>query len=141
MSNGQLAYLLARLTLGINLLLHGVVRIPKIHAFAQSVAAGFQESILAPEVAQLFAYTIPVIELILGILLIVGFKIRQTLFAASVFIMLLISGSCLKEDWATVGTQMLYALFLFFLLFYLDYNRWSIDTRSKNKVDGFKTEK
>ena len=141
MSNQQLAYFLARITLGINLLLHGVVRIPKLTAFSQAIAAGFQESVIAPEIARLFAYTIPFIELILGILIILGLKTRKSLVAAAIFIIVLISGTCLKGDWATVSTQMLYALFIFFLIFYLDYNRWAIDTKNKSKVDGFKTKK
>jgi len=37
MSNQQLAFLLARITLGINLFIHGLVRIPKLNAFAEGV--------------------------------------------------------------------------------------------------------
>ncbi|MDT0675224.1 DoxX family membrane protein [Autumnicola musiva] len=131
MSSQQLAYVLARITLGLNFLLHGLVRIPKLEKFASGLASGFEGTWMPIAIAEGFAYILPFIEFLLGLLILIGFKTRQVLVGAAILIMLLIFGSGLKEDWGAVGTQMVYALFIFFLLVYLEYNRLALDTKSK----------
>ncbi|WP_373057375.1 DoxX family protein [Zunongwangia sp. H14] len=141
MSSQQLAYILARITLGLNFFMHGLVRIPKLEAFAKGLASGFEGTLLPAVIAEAFGYVLPFFELIIGALILLGFKTKQVLAAAAILIMLLIFGSGLKEDWGAVGTQMLYALFIFFLLFHLEYNRFALDAKSQKKIDGFTTKR
>ncbi|MDR6299621.1 DoxX family protein [Mesonia maritima] len=131
MSNHQLAFLLARITLGINFFLHGLIRIPKLEKFVSGIAEGFQESMLPQFLVEMFAYGIPFIEIILGFLLVFGIVSRKSLCASAVFIIILISGCALKEDWNAVATQMLYALFIFFLLKNLESEVWAIGKKEK----------
>ncbi|RFN60464.1 DoxX family membrane protein [Marixanthomonas ophiurae] len=141
MSNNQLAFFVARLTIGINLLVHGLVRIPKLDAFANGIVKGFSETYLPEILVSPFAYSLPFIEFTIGALLLLGWKTKYAAAAGGLLIALLILGSAFKEDWAAVGTQMVYAIFFFLLIKNLDHNYWSIDTNARKKVDGFKTER
>ncbi len=126
MDHKHLAYFLARITLGINFFIHGLVRLPKMESFANGVVKGFENTML-PEILVLpVAYAIPIVELILGLFLILGLLTRKTLTAAAFLIIFLIAGSAFKEDWGAVGTQMLYALYIFFLLFFQENERMAI---------------
>ncbi|MCL6218706.1 DoxX family protein [Zunongwangia pacifica] len=126
MSNHQLAFLLARITLGINFFLHGFVRIPKLEAFTNGLTQGFEGTMLPLPLIEMVAYAIPFIEVVLGIFVFLGIFSKKTLAAAAIFIMLLITGCAFKEDWSAIGTQMLYALFIFFLIKNLEYEVWAV---------------
>jgi len=141
MSNQQLAFLLARITLGINLFIHGLVRIPKLNAFAEGVTQGFQETMLPLLLVKPLAYAIPVIELLLGLAILLGIWTRKSLVASAIFIIILISGSAFQENWDGVSTQMLYALFIFFLIKNEEFNVWYLTKNSKNNIHGFTTKK
>ncbi|WP_339701060.1 DoxX family protein [uncultured Marixanthomonas sp.] len=140
-SNNQLAFFIARITIGINLLVHGLVRIPKLEAFANGIVKGFSETYLPEILVTSFAFGIPFIEFIIGSLLLIGWKTKYAAAAGGFLIALLILGSAFKEDWGAVGTQMVYAIFFFLLIKNLDHNYWSIDTNARKKIDGFKTER
>ncbi|SHI63670.1 thiosulfate dehydrogenase [quinone] large subunit [Mesonia phycicola] len=129
MNNNQLAFLLARITLGINFFLHGLVRIPKLVNFANGVTKGFEDTLLPLILVKPMAYGIPIVEIILGILLTLGISSRKTLTATAVFIIILISGSAFKEDWGAINVQMLYALFVFFLIKNLSQEVWTIGSK------------
>lgn len=131
LTNQQLAFFLARITIGINFLMHGIVRLPKLSAFATGLTQGFSETYLPEFLILPFAYVLPFIELILGILLLAGLKTRFALAASSVLIAILIFGSAFKEDWAGVGTQMIYAIFFFLLISKLEHNAWAVDSKVK----------
>ncbi|WBL22552.1 DoxX family protein [Zunongwangia sp. HRR-M8] len=130
MSNHQLAFLLARITLGINFFLHGFVRIPKLEAFANGIIQGFEGKMLPLSLVEIFAYAIPFIEVILGVLIIFGIASKKSLTATAIFIIMLITGCAFKEDWSAIGTQMLYALFIFFLIKNLKYEVWAVKKSS-----------
>lgn len=120
MTHKQLAYFLAKITLGINFFIHGLVRLPKLENFAGGVVKGFESSMLPEILVMPIAYVIPFIEMILGTMILLGILSRKALTAAAIFMIILIAGSAFKEDWGAVGTQMLYALYIFFLIFYLE---------------------
>lgn len=131
MTNRQLAYLFARTTLGINLFIHGLVRIPKLSRFAEGVIKGFEASMLPDWLISPFVYAIPFIELIAGFCILLGILTRKALSLAAILIIFLIAGSAFKEDWSAVSTQMLYALFIFFLISNLKNEVWAV-SRKRN---------
>jgi thiosulfate dehydrogenase [quinone] large subunit len=141
MSNQQLAFLLARITFGINLFIHGLVRIPKLNAFTEGVTQGFQETMLPLLLVKPLAYAIPVIELLLGLAILLGIWTRKSLVASAIFIIILISGSAFQENWSGVSTQMLYALFIFFLIKNEEFNVCYLTKNSKKNIHGFTTKK
>ncbi|MAZ29177.1 MAG: DoxX family protein [Cytophagaceae bacterium] len=137
-SNDQLAFFLARITLGINFLIHGAIRIPKLSAFAEGMTQGFAESPLPTGLVMVFGHVLPFCEAIVGLFIFLGIKTRYALVAGALIIFVLIFGSAMKEDWGAVGTQMVYALFFFFMIKYLEHDVWGLTTKPAKPVQGFK---
>ncbi|WP_295122402.1 DoxX family protein [uncultured Chitinophaga sp.] len=131
MNHRYLAFALARITLGINFLGHGLVRLPKLDAFRTGMVKDFERTFLPGPIVSAFATVLPFIEFALGLFLIIGIFTKQSLAGCAILMMILLFGTCMKEAWDSAGSQMLYALFIAFLLFNLEYNSLSIDTRKK----------
>ena len=72
MNANQLAQLVMRIGLGINMLMHGLVRIPKLVGFVGKTAAGFANTILPDVLTRAFLYGLPFVELASGILILLG---------------------------------------------------------------------
>ncbi len=73
----SVAYLLTRLPIGMSFLGHGLVRIPKISAFAEGMANNFADTVLPNFLVLAFGYVLPLLELLLGILLLGGIAMRK----------------------------------------------------------------
>ncbi len=126
----QQAYALARIILGINFLIHGLVRIPKLQAFSNGMVTQFQGSPMPAGFTKAFASVLPFAEAIIGLFILLGLLTRQALLAAGILIGILVFGTCLIEKWDIAGEQMNYALYIAALLFLGQYNAYSI-TRTR----------
>lgn len=126
----QKAYALARIILGINFLIHGLVRLPKLQAFSNGMAIQFQNSPLPASLTRIFASLLPFAEASIGLFILLGLFTRQALLAAGIVMGLLISGTCLIEKWDIASEQMVYVLYISALLFLEQYNAYTL-TRSK----------
>lgn len=62
-------------------------------------------------------YAIPCVELLIGILLLLGLFTRYTLILAFLLMFVLMFGITLKQDWSIAMQQLMYGLVLFLLLF------------------------
>jgi len=123
----ELAYLLLRLTMGINMFTHGIARILNIEGFNSWMIAQFSTTILPEFMVSLTSYIIPFAELVIGILLIIGLFTRKVLLFGALLIVLLVFGSGLQENWNVMSSQMIYAIFFFILSYLIELNRFSID--------------
>jgi thiosulfate dehydrogenase [quinone] large subunit len=131
LSHQHIAYALLRITMGVNFLAHGLVRFPQLVDFRTWMLAEFKDSMIPAVMTYAFASILPFVEFSLGILLLLGLFTRHTLVAMGVLMIMLILGSCLIEKWEFVGFQMIYALFIFVLLYLLKHNHFSIDFKLK----------
>ena len=122
-----LAFFVLRLTLGINLLLHGLVRIPKLTGFADTLVQDFDATILPAGLVRAFALALPWVEALTGALLVLGLWTRWALVLGGLTIAMLVFGSALREQWDTVGTQMIYAIVYYLLLAHRRFDRISVD--------------
>ncbi len=119
MSNKKLAVLLLRFVTGVNYLMHGAVRVfGDYSGFANAMADDFSGTFLPAFSVRLLGYAIPVAELIIGVILIVGYQLRLGLIAAFLLMAVLIFGMSLLQQWGVVGTQMIYVLALFLILYF-----------------------
>ena len=125
--NFELAFVLGRLLLGLNYLLHGLVRLPKLPAFRAHVVQQFASAPLPPALVGAFATALPFVEGTLGLLLVLGWFTRAALVGTMLVLMSLVFGSCLLENWSLVGDQMLYGLFIITLVLHLQRNRPCLD--------------
>ena len=127
-SDQRLAYALLRIVVGLNLMMHGVSRmLAGPGAFAAHMVGQFAHAPLPVWSVWGFGMMLPALEALLGLLLLLGLRTRAALVAASLLIMVLTFGSALLQDWAIVGSQLIYALVYSVLLFLLRYNGWSVD--------------
>ena len=127
-NDGRLAYALLRATLGMNLLMHGISRsLAGSGEFAAKLVLQFEHTPLPAWSVWTFGLTLPAIEAILGLLLLLGLRTRASLIAGSLLILVLTFGSALIQDWSAAGIQLTYAAVYSALLSLERYNGWSID--------------
>jgi thiosulfate dehydrogenase (quinone) large subunit len=129
----QLAYLVFRLTLGINILVHGAGRIfgPGAEAFATTTAAEFTKTALPGDLVHAFLFVLPFVEAVLGALTMLGLFTRWALLLGGLMIAILVFGTAMRSDWNTVGVQMIYAITYYLLLANRSQNRFSVDALIK----------
>ncbi|APR76118.1 Hypothetical protein A7982_01465 [Minicystis rosea] len=109
-TDAQRAHLGLRLTLGVNLAAHGLARVGHAGAFAEGLVRDFQSTWLPGWSVSAFALGLPFVELVIGVLVLVGLRTRAALFAGSAVITALTFGSCLRQAWEMAGAQLVYAL-------------------------------
>ncbi len=129
-SDGVVAYCVMRLTMGINIALHGISRqIMGQTAFLAYLNHYFERTPVIPkESLPLFAFTIMWAETIFGLLMMAGAFTRIALIGGSLVIAMLAVGSNLAQDWGIAGLQLTYALIYFVLLKYrAELNKFSVD--------------
>lgn len=126
--DNHLAFLLLRVALGANILLHGVVRLRVgSRKFSESMVKDFANTPLPPQMVAIFGYSLPTIESVIGLLLLIGLFTQLTLFAGGLLIVMLLFGKSLQSDWQTVSFQMIYVLIYFILLWLRAANYFSVD--------------
>ena len=126
LTNKELAFLMVRVGIGTNLFFHGLVRIPKLTGFVQGMESQFAETLLPGFMVTPMAYAIPFVELILGIMLLLGVKTRAALVGAAVQMLVLIVGCCFLESWGPINSQMFLLALSALLVANLHLNRFAI---------------
>jgi thiosulfate dehydrogenase [quinone] large subunit len=134
----QLAYAVFRLTLGVNILVHGAGRVfgPGAEAFASTTAAEFTKTALPAGMVHAFLIVVPFAEVVLGVLTTLGLFTRWNLTLGGLLITVLVFGTAMRSDWNTVGVQMIYAITYYLLLVNRSANRFSVDAALGYNVQG-----
>ncbi|RKG93775.1 MauE/DoxX family redox-associated membrane protein [Corallococcus terminator] len=128
LTDGEAGYALLRVTLGLNILLHGVLRlVGGPGAFADSLVKAFTGSLMPSALVRPFALVLPFAETLVGALLLVGLLTRPVLAAGGLLMMALVFGTALRGEWETLSVQMLYVGFYAALLGTARFNRLSLD--------------
>lgn len=117
---GIWAYVLLRVLTGLDFFGHGFARI-----FTGTHLAGFAHGMIksmagAPLPAGLVlatGYGVPCVELLIGVLLLLGAGVRYALVLAFLLMFVLMFGVTMKQDWNAAGSQLQYGLVLAILMF------------------------
>lgn len=126
--DAALAYLLLRLTLGMNFTMHGLARIFSGEGkFVGGEMQAYATSFLPQPLLLAFFNALPWIEATLGILILVGLFTRIALICGGLLITVLTFGIGLRQNWETAGQQLLYALVFAVMVAFVLWNRYSID--------------
>ena len=126
--NDEIAYLLLRLTLGVNIFLHGFSRLIGDHAaFVAYMDKQMHNAPLPGSSVHFVAVVLPWCEGTVGLLMILGLWTSLALIAGSLLMLTLQIGICLAQNWDVAGLQLFYVLLYFILLTYCERNRWSVD--------------
>jgi thiosulfate dehydrogenase [quinone] large subunit len=131
--DAALSYALLRVALGLNICLHGVVRwAAGLRNFAESLLPMFQKTPLPAWSVYSFGYVLPIVEALVGACVLFGFQTKRALISGSVLMLVLTFGSTLRQDWPTVGIQLMYSLVYSLLLAGTRLNSYSIDSRLRS---------
>ena len=123
----EIAYALLRVTLGVMFLFFGI---GKFTAGIGNFAASMQQSFAGklPSILLVsFTYLLPFAEVAIGLLLLLGLLNVVGLTLAALLMVALVLGVVLQGQAPTVANNMLYAVVIFILLWFADYNRFSLD--------------
>jgi thiosulfate dehydrogenase [quinone] large subunit len=124
-----LGYFILRLSLGVDMLMHYVVRTWGISQdFVPVTEKMFVGNLLPMSWVHVFLTVLPYFEGLLGILLVLGLWSRWALTAEGLLVTVLLFGTALRSDWTVVSHQMIYILFVFILLAVENYDYFSVDT-------------
>ncbi len=134
MADFSVPLLFIRLGVGISFFGHGLVRLPKLHAFSDWMTAQFAASALPRFAVLPFSYALPVAEFTAGLLLVAGLFQRTAAVAASVVMFCLLFGTCLIEEWSSIPSQLIHVFFLAVLLTQTQANTYSIDHLLKKQT-------
>lgn len=133
-----LAYTGLRVALGLNILMHGWVRLGSAHSgFIEATLPLFRSTRLPAGLVSAFLSVLPWAELLIGFGITLGLRTRTSLLSGFLTLLSLLFGMCLTQKWEIVSAQMIYALFYGVLIAALQYNLWSVDvflTRSKRET-------
>ena len=122
-----LAYALARIGLGVNIMLHGWTRIPAIGAFQTRLHEQFAPTFLPVFLLDIASYCILFTEATIGPFLIVGLFVRQALTGLGMLFIILLFGTCLSQQFGIATTQITYMIFFIPLLAGVVYDGYSFD--------------
>ena len=126
----SLAYALLRVTLGLNIFMHGISRLlGGVGNFVDSMIKMFQNTVLPAAVVVPFGYALPWLEAAVGVLIIIGFRTRVALVSGALLILALTFGATLRQDWDVAAIQLLYSIVYAILISALRYNRLSVDEK------------
>ncbi len=130
----SIAYVLLRATLGLNILIHGFSRILMgVHNFAAAMVPMFDKTPLPVWSVQSFALTLPWVEFLIGLFILLGLRTRIALIVGSLLTLALTFGTCLRQDWVNAELLMVYAVVYAGMLALRNQNLYSLDTLIYNK--------
>jgi thiosulfate dehydrogenase [quinone] large subunit len=123
-----LGYFILRLSLGVDMLMHYVVRTWGVSKdFVPVTEKMFEGNLLPMSWVHLFLTVLPYFEGVLGVLLILGLLSRWAITAEGLLVTVLMFGTAMRSDWTVVSHQMIYILFVFILLALEQYDYFSLD--------------
>lgn len=127
------AYLMVRLTMGFHMFAHGAVRFPILTEFAGQTVTEFAPIRLIgipffpAWLVYPFAISVPIVEFLVGVLLILGFKTRLAGLAGGTTILLLMFGNVARMNFGTAHLMWFYVLIFAFLVGANFADRYSLD--------------
>jgi len=127
MLDRRIGYLLMRLAVGVSLLGHGLVRIPKLGSFHAHLTGDFVHSILPKSLVSVAGYALPFVEFCIGAMLVVGLLTKLGLIAGVLGMTALVFGSTTIEDYSVIGEQLIHAAILVALIVFMEHNTYSVD--------------
>lgn len=127
------AYLMLRATMGFHMIAHGGVRVPILRAFAAETREDFLGVTLLGLplfpgwLVTLVAYAIPPVEVVIGLLLSLGFKTRLASTTGSVLFLVMMFGTVARMNFSTAHIMWFYVM-VFAVLGALSFaDRYSVD--------------
>lgn len=77
----------------------------------------------------MFSYSLPWLEGLIGLLILIGLRTRESLSSGAVLMLLLTFGTTLRQDWNVAAIQLLYLIVYALLIAGLRHNAFSVDEK------------
>lgn len=126
MSNATWITLLIRFSMGIIFFAHGLGKVLTFPKSPEGIIEGFAETWLPNFVVTPFAYGLPFVELLIGLLLLVGYKYLPTLMATGIVLAILSFGKVVQGQPQGVAPNLTYLLVVAVGIYFADSNRWKL---------------
>jgi thiosulfate dehydrogenase [quinone] large subunit len=126
-ADAVLAYALLRITVGMNIAMHGLVRIARPENFQATLGSTFKGTPLPAGFLSAFGAVLPWVEAAVGILVFLGLATRWALVAGALLMFVLTFGSTLAQKWDTAAEQVPYEIAYWILLSFRAGNGFSLD--------------
>ncbi len=117
MKDFKTTFFFLRLPIAVSLLGHGLVRLPKLPATDWLVTT-MEKSVIPEFLIVQFGYFLPIAEFLIGLSLLIGFRMKYSLFAGLALMSVLIFGSSSIENWIAIESQLLHSFYLFGLVWF-----------------------
>jgi thiosulfate dehydrogenase (quinone) large subunit len=121
------SYAVLRFALGTSFVFHGVTRFGGWSAFANHMVESFHDTLLPAFLVRPFALSVPPVEALLGTLLCLGLFTRWVLIACGLWMIALVFGTTVRQEFTIVAIQLFYAFLFFVLQVWEPSNRISVD--------------
>lgn len=123
----EIAYALLRVTLGVVFLFSGVGKfIGGVGNFAAGMEKQFAGKLPSALVVP-FAYALPFMEVLFGALIVLGLFSTVALILSGLLLVALTFGTVMQGEFPTIAHNTQYALVNFVLLWFTDFNGYSVD--------------
>jgi len=120
MKDFKTTYFFLRLPIAISLVGHGLVRLPKLEMFSNWMITSMEKSAIPSFLIVPFSYILPIVEFLIGLLLLIGFQTKYTIYSGLVLMSLLMLGSASIENWSAIEAQLLHSAYLGGLLWFYE---------------------
>src|SRR5215210_6198770 len=132
-SDASIAYAIFRLTFGVNIGFRGIVRIANgLDNFTGGLLKQFALTSFPLSAVSAFGHTVPWIETVVGILLILGLWTRGALIVGGLMMTALTFGTMFLQNFDLAWLQLTYAMAFFGLLALRSWNMISLDARLRS---------
>lgn len=129
-SDHSLAYVVMRVGGGLNMLMHGLVRIfdSGMGNFVSYLEKGFEGTVMPGFLLAPSAYLITGVELIGGLMLLIGLFTRWSAFVLGVLMIGLQFGMAMQQQWGTLADQFIYMVIFAGLVAFASKDVWNVDS-------------
>ena len=118
MKDFKTTYFFLRLPIALSIFGHGLVRIPKLQTFTEGMVKSMEKSAIPVCLLTPFGYLIPIAEFVIGLVLLIDYQTKYTIYAGLALMGLLVLGSASVENWSGIEAQLVHSIYLGGLLWY-----------------------
>lgn len=118
MKDFKTTYFFLRLPIALSIFGHGLVRLPKLQTFTEGMVKSMEKSAIPESLLTPFGYLIPIAEFVIGLVLLIGYQTKYTIYAGFALMGLLVFGSASVENWSGIEAQLVHSIYLGGLLWY-----------------------
>ncbi len=126
MTNAHWITLLIRFSLGIIFVAHGIGKVMTYPQSPTGIIEGFAETWLPGFVVIPFAYALPFVELLVGLMFLAGYQYLLALIVTGALLAVLSFGKVVQGQPQGVAPNLTYLLVVLAGIYFADSNRWKL---------------